>query len=107
MPGATWALQDPEATAHGSRLPGLLSAGLLRLLDPDGPGRRCEDAGVAVVPTDAQARRFLADDLFDDAPPRGLRDTLGFDHDSVSGMRSHCATSSARLYGNRELLSAA
>src|SRR4029453_11663930 len=82
------------ATSSGRRSQANASALLLRLLDPASPGRRREDGRVAVVPADAQARRLLGDDLLYDAPPRRLRDALGFDHDPVSRVRSHCSTSS-------------
>ncbi|TML94021.1 MAG: YbaK/EbsC family protein [Actinobacteria bacterium] len=42
-----------------------------------------------------QARRLVGDDLFEDAPPRRLRDALRLDHDPVSNVRSHRSTSSA------------
>jgi hypothetical protein len=84
---------SPEATVRRPPPDPLSSARLLRLLDPSDSCFRCNNARVAVVPTDAQARRFLDDDLFDDAPPRRLRDTLGLENDSVSRMRFHCATS--------------
>ena len=85
--------QGTEATARDGRLPSpRWLAGLLGLLDLDGAGGRGKHGCVAVVLADAQARRVLGDDLLDDASPRQLRDALGLDHDSVSRMRSHCAT---------------
>jgi hypothetical protein len=50
---------------------------------------------VAIVPPDPQTRGILGDDLFDDSSSRRLRDALGLDHDPISDMRFHFATSSA------------
>ena len=79
--------------ARGQRCAASCRSGLQALslarLDPCDACRGSEDARAPVVPSDAEARRILGQNLLDDSCPTGLSSPLRLDDDPVSHTNVH------------------